>query len=118
MSDEGNDYYSYLLVTGTTGGGIATISHDDGASVYQGLPGSGMSLYNSPGQQSDTGPHSFAIGSGPFYIDYIEANGSPSILSFTVVPEASTWAMMMLGFTALGFAGYRKARVGRTALAD
>jgi hypothetical protein len=26
------------------------------------------------------------------------------------VPEASTWAMMMLGFAGLGFAAYRKAR--------
>jgi hypothetical protein len=25
-------------------------------------------------------------------------------------PEASTWAMMSLGFAGLGFAGYRKAR--------
>jgi hypothetical protein len=26
------------------------------------------------------------------------------------VPEPSTWAMMMLGFAGLGFAGYRKSR--------
>jgi hypothetical protein len=25
------------------------------------------------------------------------------------VPEPSTWAMMVLGFAGLGFAGYRKA---------
>ena len=31
-------------------------------------------------------------------------------LSVTIVPEPSTWAMMMLGFAGLGFAGYRKAR--------
>lgn len=28
------------------------------------------------------------------------------------IPEASTWAMMMLGFAALGFAGYRASRQG------
>ena len=28
-------------------------------------------------------------------------------------PEPSTWAMMLLGFASLGFAGYRKARNGR-----
>jgi len=33
------------------------------------------------------------------------------------VPEASTWAMMMLGFAGLGFAGYRMAKSARTALA-
>jgi hypothetical protein len=30
------------------------------------------------------------------------------------VPEASTWAMILLGFAGLGFAGYRKARKGPT----
>jgi hypothetical protein len=28
------------------------------------------------------------------------------------IPEASTWAMMALGFAALGFAGYRTSRKG------
>ena len=31
-------------------------------------------------------------------------------------PEPSTWAMMLLGFAGLGFAGYRKARGDRAAL--
>jgi hypothetical protein len=31
-------------------------------------------------------------------------------------PEPSTWAMMLLGFASLGFAGYRKARGAGTAL--
>jgi hypothetical protein len=33
-------------------------------------------------------------------------------IAFTPVPEPSTWAMMLLGFAGLGFAGYR---AGRTA---
>jgi PEP-CTERM motif len=32
------------------------------------------------------------------------------------IPEPSTWAMMLLGFAGLGFAGYRKARSARTAV--
>jgi hypothetical protein len=28
----------------------------------------------------------------------------------SVVPEPSTWAMMLMGFAGLGFAGYRRAR--------
>jgi hypothetical protein len=28
----------------------------------------------------------------------------------TSVPEPSTWAMMLLGFAGLGFAGYRKGK--------
>ena len=37
---------------------------------------------------------------------------SPSIITYTTgVPEASSWAMMLLGFAGLGVAGYRKAKV-------
>lgn len=35
-----------------------------------------------------------------------------------VIPEPSTWAMMLLGFAGLGYAGLRKARGGRSAFAD
>jgi hypothetical protein len=38
-------------------------------------------------------------------------------LSGSVVPEPSTWAMMLLGFAGLGFAGYRRARKARPASA-
>jgi hypothetical protein len=30
--------------------------------------------------------------------------------TYTAVPEASTWAMMALGFAGLGLLGYRKTR--------
>jgi hypothetical protein len=33
-----------------------------------------------------------------------------SVSYFAVVPEPSTWAMMLVGFGGLGFAGYRKSR--------
>jgi PEP-CTERM motif len=39
--------------------------------------------------------------------------------SFTLiagnVPEPSTWAMMLLGFAGLGYAGYRRAKEPRAA---
>jgi hypothetical protein len=35
-------------------------------------------------------------------------------LTGTVVPEPSTWAMMLLGFAGLGFAGFRRARLTRS----
>jgi PEP-CTERM motif len=37
-------------------------------------------------------------------------------LSITAVPEPATWAMMLLGFASLGFAGYRRARTGSATL--
>ena len=36
--------------------------------------------------------------------------GNYLALSPPVVPEPSTWAMMLLGFAGLGFAGYRASR--------
>jgi hypothetical protein len=38
-------------------------------------------------------------------------------LSGNTVPEPSTWAMMLLGFAGLGFAGYRLGRKARPASA-
>ena len=38
-------------------------------------------------------------------------------LNGSVVPELSTWAMTLLGFAGLGFAGYRRARRARPASA-
>jgi hypothetical protein len=35
-----------------------------------------------------------------------------------VIPEPSTWAMMIIGFVGLGFVGYRKTKSARTALVD
>ena len=35
----------------------------------------------------------------------------------SVIPEPSTWAMMLLSFAGLGYAGYRRARAGRTGFA-
>jgi PEP-CTERM motif len=31
-------------------------------------------------------------------------------LSAFIVPEPSTWAMMLIGFAGLGYAGYRRSR--------
>jgi uncharacterized protein (TIGR03118 family) len=43
--------------------------------------------------------------------------GSLSPAEFTAVPEPSTWAMMLLGFAGLGFAGFRHARKAGSATA-
>lgn len=43
---------------------------------------------------------------------YVAGSGDPSSTNFyngvSGVPEPSTWAMMLVGFAGLGFAGYRK----------
>ncbi len=109
MSINHDAYWTYIRVDGTTGAGTARLEHDDGASVYQG----GVALYNYPSETSQNGTQMFAIGSGAYHIDYIEGNGSPSVLTFAV-PELSTWAMMLAGFAGLGFAAFR--RSGRAAI--
>jgi hypothetical protein len=43
-----------------------------------------------------------------------EAGGNEGTIVGT--PEPSTWAMMLIGFAGLGFAGYRKAHSARTTL--
>jgi hypothetical protein len=54
-----------------------------------------------------------------FYVnaagDTIGFVSSPLSLSLTPIPEASTWAMMLLGFAGLGFLVYRKGRKGTLA---
>ena len=51
-------------------------------------------------------------------------NGSVDIgqsfasIDVSSVPEPSTWAMMILGFVGLGFAGYRRSKDARRAFAD
>jgi hypothetical protein len=44
------------------------------------------------------------------------ASSSQNAFEFDLaaIPEASTWAMMLLGFAGLGFVGYRKAKSGAT----
>jgi len=44
-------------------------------------------------------------GQGPF-------NAAFSLTGVSGVPEPSTWAMMLMGFAGLGFAGYRRSRKG------
>jgi len=46
----------------------------------------------------------------------LRADGTIGTVSVSAVPEASTWAMMLLGFAGLGFVGYRRAT--RSAIAD
>jgi PEP-CTERM motif len=82
-----------------------------GAAYYN----SGFKVPLSAGVRSDwqqifVDPYSLVSNGG---IDPNGANGFNFALHFTLqtpVPEPSTWAMMIVGFTGLGFAGYRRSR--------
>ena len=61
----------------------------------------------------DTAQVSLALPTG---VSYTSDSGSFLSSPATAVPEPATWAMLMIGFAGLGFAGYRRAR-GRASLA-
>jgi hypothetical protein len=78
--------------------------------AFAGLGTNTSSTVENPG----TGPYSLqevfvihALGAG-------DANLTIDLTS-AAIPEPSTWAMMLLGFSGLGFLGYRKARQGTVA---
>jgi hypothetical protein len=54
------------------------------------------------------------IDGNQFVLDNLTTSAIPesstNLVSFSGIPEASTWALMLLGFAGLGYAGFRKAR--------
>jgi hypothetical protein len=80
-----------VIVTGEFGGGNSPVTdlHWNGSAIVETLVG------NLPNQSED----------GIFVTD--------QRIQLVGTPEPSTWAMMLLGFAGLGFAGYRKAKSGR-----
>jgi hypothetical protein len=89
---KGEEYFFVLELTNTAFGGQVFWA-EDGKTTVQ--------TYHSPDGSSW---NAFAV---------------PIDLQFRVfgaaVPEFSTWAMMLLGFAGLGYAGYRRARTPRAA---
>ena len=58
---------------------------------------------------------SFATTGGAFVLTSV---GDATFTAATnSIPEPSRWAMMLIGFAGLGYAGYRRARAARTTLA-
>jgi hypothetical protein len=49
----------------------------------------------------------YALGAGGFI------PGSTGLVTTFNIPEASTWAMMLIGFAGLGFVGYRRTRMAK-----
>ena len=76
----------------------------------------------------DTYSQTFATTPGAEYVyafTFFNDGGTPSGLLVTtsggsagVIPEPSTWALMLLGFAGLGFVGYRRAKRNAPAFAD
>jgi hypothetical protein len=97
-----------------THGQTFDVQHDDGLQLKIG----GTMAVDLPGP---TGPvvttytWAGATGNYAFQLAYGECCTAPAVLATNLpltnaVPEPSTWAMMLLGFAGLGFAGYRRSR--------
>ena len=101
-------------VTVTTGMSF-TAGHDDGLTLTIG----GISVISEPGPTSfvnTTRTYTGPSGTFAFQLVYGECCGSPADLAISLplntpgTPEASTWAMMAVGFAGLGLVGWRASR--------
>jgi hypothetical protein len=102
------------------GGGGTTIDADSGSGNLVTIVGGGNLLgvpldYVSGSALSDTSTYDnqtfSTLGVTPGRYEWTWGSGINQ--NFTLVigtPEPSTWAMMLVGFAGLGFAGYRKSR--------
>ena len=112
------DLLGYPPGTTLNGGGTAgnafalpTFNADATEAVFSGVSG----LPGGPGLPdgfSTTLAIGISLASPPVRTETIVLYIGP-----TPVPEPSTWAMMMLGFAGLGFAGYRATRARRSVMA-
>ncbi|MEH2557284.1 hypothetical protein V1286_004813 [Bradyrhizobium algeriense] len=106
LSVAGDAYVTFFKITGTYYGPGGTITHDDGATLF--INGS-LRLLSPAETSAITQGFTNPLGEAPatFELWYVSANGAPSVLQVTAVPEPATWAMMILGFFGVGFVAYR-----------
>lgn len=91
-----------------TAGTVLTITHDDGISLFQGSTQVGSTVSGPTSAVTDIVT---ILATGDTHLWYSRQNGTPSILTVdavAAVPEASTWAMMILGFFGVGAMAYRR----------
>jgi hypothetical protein len=98
-------WVGYALLSDNLGNGaiVFTPASNNGLIFTEGAGGIYAQDYANPALYTNIGGSSADIAPGHTY-DLV--NGST--LTVTAAPEASTWAMMLLGFAGLAFVGYRQ----------
>jgi hypothetical protein len=112
-----NTIWQFVGFVSVTNGQSFTFGHDDGVTFSIGSD----VVVNAPSSTAPintTGTYTGPTGNEPFVLTYAECCGPPAELNVDLpmtssTPEASTWAMMLLGFAGLGFFGYRRAKKAR-----
>ena len=126
---------TYIGVTNNSGTLVNQLNISSTAPIF-GFDGDGLAAYGAPSPYDSYG-YGGPLGSFTFSSAYSGtitfnngglASGSSTYFSLeypvqaadftgvhTGVPEASTWAMMLIGFASLGFASYRRTKVSAAA---
>ena len=102
-------YFIIDSVPGKIGNNEAT---DLGPMTFYAAPHGGLTaggLYDLSGDQLFTGAESAPTFTPGVYTLANSLSESIDFVTLTAVPEPATWAMMLMGFAGLGWAGYRRA---------
>jgi hypothetical protein len=117
-----NTAYATTLIGSASNVANALLGPDDtifGAAILGGFGSSATFDFNFRGDLilgdvDDNSVSNLGFFSGPIDLTF----GDPGVFvigGIAAAPETSTWAMMLIGFAGLGYAGYRRAREPRAA---
>jgi hypothetical protein len=97
----GFTFGNWLTLYGAGGSATVTLSTGDSFIITPTFPDQFIGFTSTTPITSVTIDYPASFGAAGYALD---------ITSVTTVPETSTWAMMLVGFAGLGFAGYRRSK--------